>query len=78
MKMKIIQYFLLICFVFTIITSYAQNKNNTSTDSSITFKVFSAYEQCKHRIEEAVKDKGVKSVDWNVATKQLSLVYNLS
>ena len=78
MKMKIIQYFLLICFVFTIITSYAQNKNNTSTDNSITFKVFGPYEQCKHRIEEAVKDKGVKSVDWNVATKQLSLVYNLS
>ena len=54
--------------------SYAQNKN-VAADTSITFKVFGACEQCKDRIENAVKGKGVKSAVWDVDSKQLSLLY---
>jgi outer membrane receptor for ferrienterochelin and colicins len=44
--------------------------------TSISFKVFGACEQCKDRIEIALKIKGVKTADWNVDTKQLALEYN--
>ncbi len=53
----------------------AQDKNETPF-TIISFKVFGACEQCKDRIETALKIKGVKSADWNVDTKQLALEYN--
>ena len=56
--------------------SYAQNTGIAQKDSSISFTVFGACEQCKERIEKVVKGKGVKSASWNVDTKKLSLVYN--
>lgn len=60
-------------------TSFSQTSGkNQGHDTSVVFKVYGVCEQCKHRIEEAVKGKGVKSADWNVDTKQLSLSYNPS
>lgn len=53
----------------------AQDKNETPF-SFISFKVFGACEQCKDRIETALKIKGVKSANWNVDTKELALKYN--
>ena len=55
---------------------FAQGNKSVINDSSISFKVFGACVQCKHRIEEAVKGKGVKTASWDVDTKQLLLVYD--
>ena len=63
--------------VFTGIASYSQNKI-LAADTTITFKVFGACEQCKDRIEKAVKGKGVKTAVWDVDSKQFLLVYDPS
>ena len=65
------------CLVFAGKASYSQNKS-LAADTSITFKVFGACVQCKDRIENAVKGKGVKTASWDVDSKQLLLVYNPS
>ena len=68
-----------ILFLLLLLTGskmFAQSNKSVSKDSTISFKVFGACVQCKHRIEEAVKGKGVKSAAWNVDTKQLLLVYD--
>ena len=74
--MKTMKYFLIsLCFFVGL------DINAQSTDLIFTtthFKVFGACEQCKDRIEKAAKIKGVKTVDWNVDTKQLTLEYNAS
>jgi len=59
------------------ITAFAQIKK-TITDSTVTFKVHGLCEQCKKRIEDAVKGKGVITADWNVDTKMLTLKFNPS
>lgn len=56
--------------------SNSQSAENANAYTAITFKVYGACEQCKERIEEAVKVKAVKNAVWNVNTKQLSLLYN--
>lgn len=76
--MKFIKYLSMLCLVFSGMVSFAQNKRPPSADTAITFKVFGACEQCKDRIENAVKGRGVKSAVWDVDTKQLALVYNPS
>ncbi len=50
----------------------------TSTLKDTTFKVFGVCEQCKDRIENAVKGKGVRSAVWNVDSKILSMLFNPS
>ncbi len=55
---------------------FAQGSKSVFKDSTISFKVMGACEQCKHRIEDAVKGKGVKKATWDVDTKILSLVYD--
>jgi len=47
-------------------------------DSSAVITVYGNCDQCKHRIEEAVKGKGVVSANWDIESKLLSLVYNPS
>ncbi len=76
--MKLIKYLLILYLVFTGLASYPQNIKQAAEDTAITFKVFGACEQCKDRIEHALKVKGVKTAVWNVDSKQLSLVYNPS
>ncbi len=44
-------------------------------DSTITFKVFGLCEMCKARIETAAKGRGVKSAEWNIESKILTLQY---
>jgi outer membrane receptor for ferrienterochelin and colicin/copper chaperone CopZ len=73
MKMKKIFYIIIGCLLFLSNRLWAQNN---MTDTTITFKVFGACEQCKDRIEKAAAIKGVKNVDWDVDTKLLTLVYN--
>ena len=63
----------MLCLLFSGTVSFSQSK-----DSSVSFKVFGACEQCKERIEDVLKIKGVKSAVWDVDSQQLLLVYNPS
>jgi outer membrane receptor for ferrienterochelin and colicin len=47
----------------------------TNTDTTVTFKVFGACEQCKQRIEDALHMKGVSAAAWDVDTKMLTATY---
>jgi copper chaperone CopZ len=47
-------------------------------DTATTFKVFGVCEQCKQRIEGALKVKGIKSAVWNIDSKMLSVSYSPS
>jgi len=68
-------YLLLLCMTFVNIISFAQDTKNENYTST-SFKVFGACEQCKVRIELAIKLKGVKMGLWDVDTKMLSLTYD--
>lgn len=73
--MKTIKYILAFMLLFIGIESFAQR---SAADTNVIFKVYGACEQCKNRIEEAVKIKGVKLADWDVDTKILKVTYNPS
>jgi outer membrane receptor for ferrienterochelin and colicins len=47
-------------------------------DSTTSFKVQGVCGMCENRIEKALKIKGVKSANWDVDTKMLSLVFDPS
>lgn len=49
------------------------NAQSNYKDTSVSFKVFGACVQCKHRIENALKIKGVQSAGWDVNSKMLSV-----
>lgn len=74
--MKNIKYVMLICLLFSGTTSFGQDKKLQATDTAVMFKVSGICEQCKDRIEKAVKIKGVRSGVWDMETGQLSLIYN--
>jgi outer membrane receptor for ferrienterochelin and colicins len=70
--MNLIKLFMMLCLVLPGMASFSQGAG----DTLVTFKVFGACEQCKHRIEDAAKGKGVRSAEWNVDTKLLTLSFN--
>jgi outer membrane receptor for ferrienterochelin and colicins len=45
-------------------------------DSTITFKVSGACDMCKQRIETALRVKGVRSAQWDMSNKMLTMVYD--
>ncbi len=49
---------------------------NKAKDSRVTFRVSGACEMCKERIEKTLKIRGVRSADWNVDNKMLTIIYN--
>jgi hypothetical protein len=65
---------LIVIAVFSFISSNAQNP----ADSSAKFKVFGECVQCKHRIENALRIRGVESANWDVRTEMLNVVYDPS
>lgn len=67
---------ILLSFVAISFTAIAQNNTTSPEYKSVSFKVFGACEQCKDRIENGLKLKGVKNAVWDVDSKQLALVYN--
>lgn len=73
--MKTIYYISFLCFIFLSVATYSQN-NKTAAEDTASFKVFGVCEQCKHRIEEALKVKGIRSASWNIDTKLLSVEYD--
>ena len=66
---------LFIFLAFANLNVIAQDAKNIHS-SSTQFKVFGACEQCKARIELALKIKGVKLGIWDVDTKILALEYD--
>lgn len=76
--MKRIKTWMLLLASFATASVYAQSNNTALQDTTVVFKVFGACEQCKDRIENAIKIKGVNSGVWDVDSKMLTLVYNSS
>ncbi len=74
--MKSLIYALLLCLFFLGIKVNAQNKTVVHADTTVTFKVYGACEQCKDRIEGAVKGRGVRTAVWDVDTKEFSVVFD--
>ena len=66
----------MLCLILSGIASFAQDSTTDKGYSMVRIKVFGTCEQCKHRIETVVKGRGVKSADWNVDSKILTLVFN--
>lgn len=62
------------CLTSSLLSVHAQTEK-AIPDSTITFKVFGLCEMCKARIETAAKGRGVKSADWNIESKLLTLQY---
>lgn len=69
------KYVILVCLVIANNFLFAQDAKKTNYTAT-QFKVDGACEQCKARIELAVKIKGVKTGIWDVDTKILSLEYD--
>jgi len=72
--MKSCKYLLFIVTVFASLDLTAQV--NKSKDSTVSFRVSGVCEICKDRIEKVLKIRGVRSANWNVDSKMLTLVYN--
>lgn len=66
-------FFLSVLTLLTINISKAQQA--IATDTTVSFKVFGACEQCKDRIEKAIKIKGLKHGEWDVDSKLLTVTY---
>src|SRR6187200_126619 len=73
------KFFLLVCMLaFSAISIISKAQSPQKEDSLTSFRVAGVCEQCKHRIEKALKIKGIKKAEWDVETKMLSVVYNPS
>jgi len=72
--MKTIKFILLLFFL--IITVLVKAQDSSHATIAKTFKVFGACEQCKNRIENALKTKGIKKAIWDVDAQLLNLVYD--
>ncbi len=76
--MKLYKFIFMVCLIFSGIPSYSQSNKPSAQDTTISFKVYGVCEQCKQRIETAIKGRGVKSGVWDIESKKLSLIYNPS
>jgi outer membrane cobalamin receptor/copper chaperone CopZ len=70
--MKFIKYFSVI--ILSTICSLVYAQSNT-TDSTVSFHVSGVCSQCKQRIQKSLKVNGVKSANWDVSTKMLTVTY---
>ena len=73
--MKFHTYILFLCLTLLSTTLFAQDAKNEKFTTTV-FKVFGACEECKDRIELAIKGRGVRLGIWNVETKMLILEYD--
>jgi periplasmic mercuric ion binding protein len=56
----------------------ANLRNFDPKPKSATFKVYGECGMCKHRIENALKINGIKSANWDVDSKMLTVKYVLN
>lgn len=68
----------MIFFLFGGLNVLGQKDKRASRDTTASFKVFGVCEQCKNRIETALKLKGIESAFWNIDTKILTVSYDQS
>jgi periplasmic mercuric ion binding protein len=73
--MKIILVILL--FVSLQAIGISQSVQSVNTDT-VEFSVYGNCGMCKSRIEKALKVDGIKSAEWNIKSKIVSVVYNKS
>ena len=68
---------LMLCII-SFSSSFAQSSEKKETNlKTDTLKVFGKCNMCKETIEASLKKKdGVKSKDWNMTTKILTVTYN--
>lgn len=66
----------IVFFIININLLIAQNIN--PNDTAVSFIVYGNCSQCKARIEDAMKVRGIRSASWSIATKILSVTYNPS
>ena len=67
----------IICYICLLISSYTFAQVNQKINlTDTTFKVFGVCEQCKDRIEGALKLKGISKAIWDVDSKLLSLQFD--
>jgi len=67
---------LLVAAALTISSVSVIAHGNKSNDSTVSIRVGGACEMCKDRIEKTLKIRGVRSADWNIDSKMLTLVYD--
>jgi outer membrane receptor for ferrienterochelin and colicin/copper chaperone CopZ len=77
-EMKLYKYFLFTYLMLLWLSAQSQSMKSVSRDTTATFKVFGVCEQCKNRIETALKIKAIKQANWNIDTKMLTVTYDLS
>jgi outer membrane receptor for ferrienterochelin and colicins len=70
--MTIIKYAAIILLSFIAAVGKAQSNYK---DTTVSFKVFGVCVQCEHRIEKALKVKGVQSAKWDVTSKMVTVSY---
>jgi periplasmic mercuric ion binding protein len=70
--MKSLKYIFAIAAIVVSSMAFAQSPKKPVT---ATIKVEGNCGMCKDRIENALSVKGIKSADWNVKTKMLTVVY---
>jgi outer membrane receptor for ferrienterochelin and colicins len=63
------------CLFCATFSSYSQDSKAHTGDSTVTFKVYGACIQCKHRIEDAIRGKGVRSGNWDIDSKLMVLTF---
>ena len=67
----------IICSMLSLSALHSQKMETKSKNKKESIAVSGNCEMCKARIEKAsLKTKGVKYAFWNVASKQLNLIYN--
>jgi periplasmic mercuric ion binding protein len=69
--------FIILLFIAVASTAFAQTAAPTDAAKTTTanIKVFGNCGMCKERIEKSLDTKGVKQAKWNVATKNLEIIY---
>jgi len=70
--------YLFMLIAWLTLAANATAQKHTSKDSAVTLTVYGNCEQCKQRIETAVKGRGVTTASWDIDSKVLSLVFNPS
>jgi periplasmic mercuric ion binding protein len=81
--MKTIKFFIAILLVTGLNISGSaqaqdQNKANTSSTKTESFKVWGKCDMCKSRIEKTVKAEGATSASWDEKTQLLTVTYDPS
>lgn len=69
---------LIIFFAFVSTLVFAQAKTEATASAKVVtanIKVLGNCGMCKERIEKAVEVKGVKQAKWNIASKNLEVIY---